>query len=282
MKVSKGITPNSRYGAQSTSLGTLSKSTNVSVSRKNMRGGNSGRNQMKLTANLIFIKDFLNDMIKHSAGIGEFHIIHRKNQKKYENRIVKKEINLINADNQFNGALLPNSNGTWRFISHSLNKILSIDPRGVLTSYSFDCKQRQSYNLTNFFEKDCFIISCELFESVLTAESKIILLYDNFNFCYIDLIKLLAQQNERSNELITLFDAKSSYINLKPYLNIPDIDSYQPDLNNKIKIIFFPHCLEESDHDIILNFTQIANKLLVVNIESLCVVQNLIINPECY
>lgn len=282
MKVSKGITPNSRYGAQSTSLGTLSKSTNVSVSRKNMRGGNSGRNQMKLTANLIFIKDFLNEMITHSAEIGEFHIIHRKNQKKYENRIVKKEINLINADNQFNGALLPNSNGTWRFISHSLNKILSIDPRGVLTSYSFDCKQRQSYNLTNFFEKDCFIISCELFERVSTAESKIILLYDNFNFCYIDLIKLLAQQNERSNELITLFDAKSSYINLKPYLNIPDIDSYQPDLNNKIKIIFFPHCLEESDHDIILNFTQIANKLLVVNIESLCVVQNLIINPECY
>ena len=134
MKVSKGITPNSRYGAQSTSLGTLSKSTNVSVSRKNMRGGNSGRNQMKLTANLIFIKDFLNDMITHSAEIGEFHIIHRKNQKKYENRIVKKEINLINADNQFNGALLPNSNGTWRFISHSLNKILYIDPRGVLTS----------------------------------------------------------------------------------------------------------------------------------------------------
>ena len=156
-------TQNSRYGLDNSGVGT-SKSTNLSTSKGTIKGMKSlSKSTGKLTSGVIFIKDYVNDMISHSAEIGEFHIIHRKNQRKYENRIIKKELNFISADNQFNGALLPNSNGTWRFISKIQNRILSVDVRGVLTSYSFDCSDRVSYNLNNFFESDSEIIACELF-----------------------------------------------------------------------------------------------------------------------
>ena len=276
-------TQNSRYGLDNSGVGT-SKSTNLSTSKNTIKGMKSlSKSTGKLTSGVIFIKDYVNEMISHSAEIGEFHIIHRKNQRKYENRIIKKELNFISADNQFNGALLPNSNGTWRFISKIQNRILSVDVRGVLTSYSFDCSDRVSYNLNNFFESDSEIIACELFENVINAECKLILLYSNFNICQIELITLLSKDEKYGdNALSKLFNAKSQYLNLKPYLDIPNESIYTVDHNNKIKLIILPHSVNNNDHDILFNFTQIANRVLIVNISSMCVVSNMMINPETY
>ena len=40
--------------------------------------------------------------------------------------------------------------------------------------------------------------------------------------------------------------------------------------------------MNNNDHDILFNFTQIANRVLIVNISSMCVVSNMMINPETY
>jgi len=73
----------------------------------------------------------------------------------------------------------------------------------------------------------------------------------------------------------------SKPFNLKPYLNLINCDSYEPD--NKIKkIISFPKAVSNNSNDIILNFSQIAGKFLVFNILSNSVVGNYLINHYDY
>ena len=52
---------------------------------------------------------------------------------------------------------------------------------------------------------------------------------------------------------------------LKPYLNIPEIDVYIPYYDYINKIIIFPKTPNDNCNDIILNFSQIARKFLIFN-----------------
>lgn len=288
---SKTKSQNERYGnvsqSASTMRGTAATSSSTKKKSKSSRDALSSTNKpFQMKPECIFLKDLIKEMISHSAEIGEFHLVHKKNQKKFEDRKVKKELTFIEKDYEFNGALDPNSNSTWRFISNLHYLILSVDDNGMLTIYSCDCNYKRTINLTNFYERDSTIIACELYENISTFESKLLLLYDNFNFCYIDLMILLKNimndVDNTSTMMIKLFNSKSSYFNMKAYLHLPEVETYTPDVSNGIRLITYPQSAIVGETDIIINFTQIANRIIVFNLKSFSVVETIIINPETY
>ena len=77
----------------------------------------------------ILTKKIIHDIIECSIQIADFHIKHKKNQKTYENRQIKKVQNFISKDSLFIGNL-PQQNresNNWTFISKLLGKIIYVE-----------------------------------------------------------------------------------------------------------------------------------------------------------
>jgi hypothetical protein len=105
-------------------------------------------------------------------------------------------------------------------------------------------------------------------------------LYDDFNFCTIDLFLLNIEDERNENSMISLENAKGAYFNFKPYLNIPNVQNYIPNYSKGIRILSFPKTLETSNNLIIINFTQISGRFIVFEFISNLIVSNYTVNPE--
>ena len=229
----------------------------------------------------IIIRDQTSEIISKAFNIAEFHYIHKKDQKKFENREIQQDTTFISKDETiFKGEINLNSKLTWNFISRIYNRILSIEQNGNLTISNFDNTDYYIISLNKFYEKDSLIISCELFENDTTPESKLLILYNNFNFCVVDLYYLNINKEKNEDPMISLENAKGTYFNFKPYLNTPFIDSFVPNFSNGMKILIFPQTLKTIDNTIILNFTQISSRIIVFDFLSNVIVGNYVFNLE--
>ena len=261
-----------------------SKISKGSTSRKKKKIKQKKIEYIPLTETQILAKKTIKDIIEHAIQIADFHIKHKKNQKTYENRKIKKEINFINKDELFRGNL-PQSkeNYNWSFISKLLGKIIYIESNENLLLYQFNTSNSSplSFNLGGN-DQNKTIISAELYENEANYQCYLLLLYHNFSFKIYDLFLINndgyseeEKKNLIKNSIISGFD-------FKPYLNIPNIDEYYPDYQKGIKIIIFPKILNNFCTDIILNFTQIAGKFLIFNILSNTIIGNYVINQKDY
>ena len=229
----------------------------------------------------ILTKKIIHDIIECSIQIADFHIKHKKNQKTYENRQIKKVQNFISKDSLFIGNL-PQQNresNNWTFISKLLGKIIYVETNtNILMIYNFDTNNETplQFNL-GFDEKK--IISAELYENEKNMKCILLLLFQDFSFITYDLFSLNQNELEGDDDV---YKSKISEFDFKPYLNIPNIDEYFPNYSNGIKIIIFPKVLNNYGADIILNFTQIAGKFLIFNILSNSIIGNYIINQKDY
>ena len=200
----------------------------------------------------IIVREQTSEILSRAFNIAEFHYIHKKDQKKFENREVQNETIFISPDEIFKGKINQNGNLNWNFISKTFNKILTIEENGILTFSSFDNSKYKKINLNKIYEKDSKIISCELYENNTTPESKLLLLYNNFNFCIIDLFYLNINDENNEDDYISLENAKGIYFNFKPYLNIPNDDYFNPNFSNGMKILIFPSSLNTINNLIVL------------------------------
>lgn len=123
-----------------------------------------------------FIKmEVLAEIIEKAANIGEFHSIHMINQKIYENRKTKKELDFFTEKSlKFN----PNSNNYINFIeklkqnhknfkcmlSTILNSLFYIEENGHVTQIDLNKNNIFSFSIFNLFEKKVKLIDCLLIE----------------------------------------------------------------------------------------------------------------------
>ena len=222
-------------------------------------------------------KELILEIINKSSEIGEFFKEHLINQKNFENRIIKRELNLITENNFFEGKIKEkNSEFNFKFISSLLNKILNLNSNGTLNILNFNCSEEKKINLNRFYEKNSEIIYSELYEDENYADCKLLLLYDNFNFCVIDLFKL--NINNEKEDFLSLENAKSNYFNFKPYLFNKNIKKYFPDYKNNIKLLIIFNNFYSKNKNVILNFSQISNQIFVFNFECFQIIKNLKFN----
>ena len=233
----------------------------------------------------ILSKKTVKDIIEHAIQIADFHIRHKKYQRAYENRKIKREQNFVNPDEQFSG-YLPNTEDKYdfTFISKIIGKIIYLESNGNLRLYDFKTDQYLLFNLSGNNQNNK-IIASEIYEHEQSGKCNLYILYHDFILNNIDLFLLNKEgsrisDSEDSSKLVD--ESIKNYINFKPYLNIPSIDEYFPNYGNKIKIIIFPKMIKDYCTDIILNFTQVAGKFLVYNTLSNSVVGNYILNQDDY
>ena len=195
--------------------------TNLTTGSKNKSGNKS------MSAIHVLARKIIKDIIEHSIKIAILHTNHKKYQKIYENRNIKKEENIITKDSQFSGKIYSskNSNQRWKFISKSLGRIITIDNKGEIKLYSFNNQKSKIYIIPN--KDNNLIISSELYEHEQTADCRLLILYKNLIFITIDLIKLNNEKKDELSESIEL--SFTQPFNFKPYLNIPDIVEYIPE-----------------------------------------------------
>ena len=227
------------------------------------------------------VKEILKSVINHSLKIAEIRKSHKKSQNIFENRLVKKEENFIINDSNFSGRIFPgnNDNLKWIFISKALGKIITVENIGEIKFYDFDTQKNDIYTI-NIEDKEK-IISAELFEHEQTADSKLLILYDDLTFYSIDLVILTSpSKKEEEYDIDKIINsALSKSFDFKPYLNLDSIDM---DLNKYNNYTISPKTVNDYCKDIILNFSPIAGKIILFNFHSNSIVGNYIINHKDY
>ena len=230
----------------------------------------------------ILVRKIIKDIIEHSIKIADFNCGHKKFQKIFENRLIKKEDNFILKDSNFTGKIYPSNESShrWTFISRAIGKIITIEDNGEIKLYKFNTEKSKIYILPN--ENNNKIIAAELYEYDQTADSRLLLLFHDFSFYTINLFILNYESNDENNMEVLINSAMTETFDFKPYLNIPDIDLYIPNYDYINKIIIFPKTSNDNCNDILLNFSQIAGKFLIFNFLSNSVVGNYLINHYDY
>ena len=169
-----------------------SKMSNTSTSRKKKKLKTKKAEYIPLSETQILAKKTIKDIIEHAIQIADFHIKHKKNQKTYENRKIKKELNFINKDSLFKGNI-PHSieNYNWSFVSKLLGKIIYIESNENLILYDFDSRNESplSFNLRES-DQEKTIISAELFEHESNYKCNLLLVYHDFTFKSYDLFMI--------------------------------------------------------------------------------------------
>ena len=246
------------------------------TTKKKRYGKTSMSEQQVLTRKII------KDIIEHSMKIADFNFSHKKYQKIFENRLIKKEENFITQDSSFCGKIFPSNDIShkWTFISKAIGKLITIEDNGEIKLYEFKTQNHKIYNILNDDNK--IIIWAELYEYEQKADTRLLLLFQDFTFYTINLFILNSEKNEENNMKLLMDLASTQPFNFKPYLNIPDCNSYLPNYDYIKKIIIFPKNVSDNCNNIILNFSQIAGKFLVFNFISNSIIGNYLINHYDY
>ena len=229
------------------------------------------------------MRELLRNVVNHSMKIAEIKQFHKKCQNIFENRLIKKEENFIIKDSNFIGRIYPKNNEShkWTFISKALGKIITIEDDSEIKLYDFNTQKNDIYIINQEDEKK--IISAELYEHGSTADSKLLILLEDLTFYNIDLIILTTppKKDEEYNIEKIINSAISKSFDFKPYLNISKIDSDKLEYNNNNRnIILFTKSVNDNSRDIILNFSQIAGKIIIFNFYSNSIIGNYIINHK--
>ena len=85
-----------------------SKGTSGSSRRRRRKRLNKSMEPITLSDTQILAKRTVKDIIEHAIKIADFHLRHKKYQKTYENRKIKREQNFITPDEGMIGVLFPN------------------------------------------------------------------------------------------------------------------------------------------------------------------------------
>ena len=240
--------------------------------------------KLSMTEQQVLARKIIKDIIEHSIKIADFNFSHKKYQNIFENRLIKKEENFITQDSIFSGKIYPSNKNThiWTFISKTIAKIITIEEFGEIKLYDFNTKKNKVYIVKNEEENNNKIISAEIYEYEQQADSRLLLLFQDFSFYTINLFILNSEKNETYDMESLMNLASSKCFNFKSYLNIPDIDFYFPNYKFIEKIIIFPKSVSDNNNEIILNFSQVAGKFLVFNFLSNSIIGNYNINHHDY
>ena len=235
-----------------------------------------------LSEKQLLARSIIKDIIEHSIRIADFNFSHKKYQKIFENRLIKKEVNFVTHDLYFSGQVFPsnNENHKWTFISRAIGKIITLELDGEIKLYDFNTKKHKIYQLP--MEENLKIISSEIYEHEQKADSRLLLLFQDFTFYTINLFLLNSEELENNNMESIMGIICSNPFDFKPYLNIYEYNSSIPNIENIKNLLIFPKNVSDNCNDIILNFSQIAGKFLVFNFISNSVVGNYIISHEDY
>ena len=232
------------------------------------------------------VRELIKNMVNRSMQIAEIKNYHKKNQNIFESRLIKKEENYVIKDSNFSGRIYPQNNESlkWAFISRSLGKIITVEINGEIKLYAFNTQRHNIYNILNEEDQNnsLKIISSELYEHAQTGECKLLILLNDLTFFHVDLLILNSQPNASEEYDIEkiIKSAISKPFDFRPYLNISTIDSDLPDYSNIKNIIFFPKTVNDNCKEIVLNFSQIAGKIIVFNFYSYSIIGNYIINHK--
>ncbi len=121
-------------------------------------------------------KDILADIIDKASNISEFHSVHKINQKIYENRMIKKELNFFSEKNI---KIIENKNSknflekfknkekqnNKCFSSSILNSLFYIEESGQIIQLDLNNSTITSFNIFNLFEKKEKLMDCLLIEN---------------------------------------------------------------------------------------------------------------------
>ena len=242
--------------------------------------------KVSLSETEILAKKTIKDIIEHSIQIADFHIRHKRYQRAFENRKIKREQNFITPDGEFTGYIHQTEQKyDWSYISRIIGKIIHLESNGDLKIYDFNTENNcLQVNLLEDSQENV-IIAAEFYEHEQSAKFELFILFQNFIFMKLDLFYIYTEVSKtRDREVISkiINSSKKSFFICKPYLNIPNIDEYWPNYENNLKIIIFPKKFKDYCTDIILNFTQISGKFLIYNTLSNTVIGNYIINQKDY
>ena len=226
------------------------------------------------------MRELINSIVTHSVKIAQIKKSHKKFQKIFENRLIKKEENFILKDTNFTGRIYPSNNDNlkWTFISKTLGKLITVENTGEIKLYDFNTKKHNVYTI-NSEEDEVKLLSVELFEHEPTAECKLLLLYQDLTFYNLDLILLTSSpEKEEEYDIQKIINsAISTPFDFKPYI---PIDTIETDFIQNEKIIIFQKTVNDNSRDIILNFSQLSGKIFIFNFYSNSIIGNYIINHK--
>ena len=242
------------------------------------------RTKLSMSEQQILGRNIIKDIVEHAIKIASFNSGHKKYQKIYENRLIKKEENYITQDYKFTGKIntsLKKDSYIWTFISKSIGKAITIEQNGEIKFYDFNTKRNKIFILNKENDENKKIISAEIYEYHQRADCRLLLLFQNFTFYTINLFILNNEGNLKNMETLMNL-ACSKPFNFKPYLNMQDYDEYIPDYKYIKNMIIFPKSVSDNSNDIILNFSEIAGIFLVFNFLSDSIIGNYRINHYYY
>ena len=235
-----------------------------------------------LSEKQLLARNIIKDIIEHSIRIAYFNFNHKKYQKIFENRSIKKEVNFLTHDSYFSGKIFPSDDEShkWTFISRAIGKIITIEENGEIKLYDFNTKQHKIYKLPK--KENLKIICSEIDENDQNADSRLLFLFQDLTFYTINLLILNSKEYDNNDMESIIGIIGSEPFDFKPYLNINECNSYIPNYENIKKIIIFPKNVSDNCNDIILNFSQFAGKFLVFNYLSNSIIGNYLIFHEDY
>lgn len=279
--------------------------------------GNLISSNSKLTLHAVSaIRDHILEIVEKAVDIGEFHTVHKLNQKYYENRQVRKELNFFSND--FNLKIhndKPSSKekemeflNSKIFTSNLLKKIYVIDQKSNLSQIDIlSCSQsletnydlKNKINLLNIFEEKKYLLDAHLYEisSSNTANTdntedkvnlvSLALLYTDLTFCVVKNINDLFSNEGKSKSIfdikensskiyIKLCDNKSNYFDFLPYLPKIKQDKLLQNFQNFSEFKILQFSRENT---LILNFSQFSDRIIIFNTLSFSIIRNICINP---
>ena len=290
------------FNLNSGSLSTLFTSKMKTSTSKSKKRKKSKKQEITPSPIDILTKKIVKEIINNSIQTAEIHIQHKKYQKSYENRPIKKEQNFITFSDEFYKKFPEKvSDFEWCHVSKIIGQFIYIkgDGNTTISDFKDENKEREeksnlsqendedmlspflNFNLNQENNKN-LIISSLLYEHEQRAECKLFLLYSNFTLVSYDLLFFNKEYKNYDDINEVINESKFSTFDFKPYLNIPNIDTYIPNLSNNIKLLIFPKILEENCTNIIVNFSQIAGKFLIFDTLSNSIVDNYLVSAEDY
>ena len=257
-----------------------------SVSILKTSGGfpNATASQLPTKNSLIydFIKqNIILELLEKSVNIGEFRKVHKINQKNYENRNDKKELNFISNDYKMP---IPDISGTSKiFVSNNTKSLYLFDVNCKFYDLDLNSKQNVEIKPTNISEQQRPVLEIKptnIFEQqrpVLDVEyydrqRLFFLLFNNLNFTIFNYEKYKLPGPETHFE--RLFKARTQYFSFRKYLNYVNDEELSKLRFNQQSIIKI-----KSRDLVMLNLTYFSDRIITFDTVNCTIKYNIYINP---
>ena len=256
---------------------------NLQYTNKLLSVSQSFLNKIKTKDSINHILRIITDISIKSVEIAEFKKIYKINQNKYEQRIVKKEINYCSTDYLFsmNDSKLLNYMYEFSFTSTNFKLIIMFNVNGDFCLCDFTTKETHLFSLWLPYEKyipiqeyvynqvddDLILLLCgnKLTKFSLSFYLKKTNLYKSLNVFNIN---TKTHNNIIYNSRSNIYDFNHYICNTKNNLPI--------NYNTKLHKVLNYNIVEKDE--LILNLSNISNKILVFDLKNLMVTKQLVID----